>query len=219
LAMGMASSAWAVPTTIYYSTSSATPEAPGTISSGGFNEDGGLCAPGTVTSGVICAAQGGDTAGTLTNGLISLSAPTLGIGNYNLSLTISGLNAASAGSIWDLTLVSGGVGTSLGTTTIVTQATSNPSGTIATTVSGNGTFLFGVTDLLEQYVGNLDTLPGFLGNSADNSTTGTVTIKSAPFSLTYTITPAPEPASFAILFGGFVTLGAVRWRQRGRFAE
>ena len=198
---------------LYYETNSTTTAAPGTIASGGSGGNfGGLCVPGSAN-----CPQFTGTKGMLTGGLIQLTATGgSGLGNYLLSISLSGANATADGSIWDVTLVNTvlNTGTSLGITTIVNQTTMG-SGTIpATVISGNGTFTIGITDLLEQYVGQRDTLPGYLGNSLDNSLTGTVTQTFSQFSLSYTLTPDPEPASIAILASGLAVLGALRRRRR-----
>ena len=198
---------------LYYETNSTTTAAPGTIASGGSGGNfGGLCVPGSAN-----CPQFTGTKGLLTGGLIQLTATGgSGLGNYLLSISLSGANTTADGSIWDVTLVNTvlNTGTSLGITTIVNQTTMG-SGTIpATVISGNGTFTIGITDLLEQYVGQRDTLPGYLGNSLDNSLTGTVTQTFSQFSLSYTLTPDPEPASIAILASGLAVLGALRRRRR-----
>jgi hypothetical protein len=198
---------------VYYETNATTAAAPGTIASGGSGGNfGGLCVPGSAN-----CPQFTGTKGMLTGGLIQLTATGgSGLGNYLLSISLSGANATADGSIWDVTLVNTvlNTGTSLGITTIVNQTTMG-SGTIpATVISGNGTFTIGITDLLEQYVGQRDTLPGYLGNSLDNSLTGTVTQTFSQFSLSYTLTPDPEPASIAILASGLAVLGALRRRRR-----
>jgi len=198
---------------VYYETNATTTAAPGTIASGGSGGNfGGLCVPGSAN-----CPQFTGTKGLLTGGLIQLTATGgSGLGNYLLSISLSGANATADGSIWDVTLVNTvlNTGTSLGITTIVNQTTMG-SGTIpATVISGNGTFTIGITDLLEQYVGQRDTLPGYLGNSLDNSLTGTVTQTFSQFSLSYTLTPDPEPASIAILASGLAVLGALRRRRR-----
>jgi len=198
---------------VYYETNATTTAAPGTIASGGSGGNfGGLCVPGSAN-----CPQFTGTKGMLTGGLIQLTATGgSGLGNYLLSISLSGANATADGSIWDVTLVNTvlNTGTSLGITTIVNQTTMG-SGTIpATVISGNGTFTIGITDLLEQYVGQRDTLPGYLGNSLDNSLTGTVTQTFSQFSLSYTLTPDPEPASIAILASGLAVLGALRRRRR-----
>jgi hypothetical protein len=198
---------------VYYETNATTTAAPGTIASGGSGGNfGGLCVPGSAN-----CPQFTGTKGLLTGGLIQLTATGgSGLGNYLLSISLSGANATADGSIWDVTLVNTvlNTGTSLGITTIVNQTTMG-SGTIpATVISGNGTCTIGITDLLEQYVGQRDTLPGYLGNSLDNSLTGTVTQTFSQFSLSYTLTPDPEPASIAILASGLGVLGALRRRRR-----
>ena len=198
---------------VYYETNATTAAAPGPSASGGSGGNfGGLCVPGSAN-----CPQFAGTKGLLTGGLIQLTATGgSGLGNYLLSISLSGANATADGSIWDVTLVNTvlNTGTSLGITTIVNQTTMG-SGTIpATVISGNGTFTIGITDLLEQYVGQRDTLPGYLGNSLDNSLTGTVTQTFSQFSLSYTLTPDPEPASIAILASGLAVLGALRRRRR-----
>lgn len=206
--------------TVYYATDAATAEAPGTIASGGsgtFPTGGGLCVPGSMLNGVTCPSVGGSTAGALTSGLFSVS--VTGTGYYTLELTFGGL-AGSAGSIWDLTLVNGSSGTNLGTTTVVGLSTTG-GGTVQTTVAGNATYTFGITDLLEQYEGKPDTLPGYLNGDGSGDSLNSLTNVSttgADFTLTYTLTataaPVPEPTSIALFGCGVAALGAFRRRWR-----
>jgi len=205
LLFGMAS---AHATTFYYETDSATPAAPGTISSGGTGTGGGLCVPGTSP----CPTFTGGTDGTLTNGLITGTALSPGPGDYLLSVGINALGGTSVGSIWDVTLVNGNAGVSLGTTSVVAQ-NGLGSGLISATEYGDGTFTIGVTDLLEQYEGQRDTLPGALGVPADNSTASTVNSPSSLFTLTFDVTPAPEPESIGIFAGALAALGALMRRR------
>jgi len=198
--------------TFYYETDSATPAAPGTILSGGTGTGGGLCVPGTSP----CPSITYGTVGTLANGLITGMALSAGPGNYLLSVGISGgLSLQSAGSIWDVTLVNGSTGVSLGTTSVVGQDGLG-GGLISATEYGDGTFTIGVTDLLEQYEGQPDALPGALGFPADNSslTSTPVSSPSSLFTLTFSVTPAPEPDSVGIFAGGLAALGALL-RRRG----
>lgn len=97
--------------------------------------------------------RGGGNAAGLTNGLFSVLVTRAGY--YKLALTIGGLSG-SAGSIWDVTLVNGGSGTNIGTTNVVGLGT-NGNGMVTTTVAGNATYTFSITDLLEQYEGKPDT--------------------------------------------------------------
>jgi hypothetical protein len=202
----------------YYETDFLTQAAPGAISSGGSGGAfGGLCTPGSTPD--CPPLGGGKTAGLLTpNGLISISTTGLGVGNYSLVFTIQGVGAQSDGSIWDFTLVNGNSGVDLGTTTIAPLSTLG-SGTISTIVSDTGTFTFGVTDLLEQYIGQTDDLPGVLNGDglADPLDGGIVdsSFDSSEFALTYAITPAPEPASLTAFVLGVAALCAARRRRRG----
>ena len=201
-AFGGASSASA---TLYYATSNTTSAAPGTIPSGAVNpQGGGLCIlnnPGCISG----------AAAPLTNGLITATAtPSVGFGNYSLAVTLAGNGTASFGSIWDVTLVNGNTGTNLGYTKIVGLGTEG-SGTVKALVSGTGSFTIGVTNLLEQYYNQTDTLPGFLsGNSADPRNGGTVANATSGFTVTYSLTPASEPASLGLFGGGLAAVGALR---------
>jgi hypothetical protein len=160
---------------------------------------------------------GGSTAGTLSNGLFSV--PGGGTGYYLLSLTFGGLSGSN-GSIWDVTLVNGSSGTNLGTTNVVGLNTAG-GGTVQATLAAGATYTLGITDLLEQYEGKADTLPGYLNGDGSGDALNSPTLVSftgADFTLTYTLTatsaPIPEPASIVLLGCGITALGALRRRQR-----
>jgi hypothetical protein len=145
--------------------------------------------------------------------LIQVQSLTSGIGNYTISISLNGNGyLQSKGSIWDITVVSGSTGINLGTTTLVSYANFG-AGTVSGIVSGNGTFNIGITDLLEQYGGATDTLPGYLGNANLNG--GSVGFTYSTFSFAASVTPAPEPGSLGLFVGGIATLGAMRHRRRG----
>jgi hypothetical protein len=208
LALG-ATSALAGPTTLY-ATDYTSPAAPGSIASGGNNTGGGLCTPGTTN----CVGNGLSVSAPNSNGLIQVSGATTGIGNYTISVSLSAFSSLTTdGSIWDIVVVSNGVGTPLGTglTTIVPIGTFG-GGTVTGVVTGNGIFTIGITDLTEQYYNETDNLPGVLGIPADNG--GTLGYTYSEFGLNYTVTPAPEPASLSLFAGGIVALGALRRRRK-----
>jgi hypothetical protein len=205
------SAASAHATVLLYATDYTSPEAPGTIASGGNNTGGGLCTPGTTN----CVATGIGVSSPNGNGLISISGSTTGIGNYTISVILNNgdISLSSKGSVWDVTVVSGGVGTALGNgiTTIVPIGTYG-GGTVSGVVSGNGVFTIGITDLTEQYYGQTDNLPTALGASSGDG--GTLGFTYSEFALSYTVTPAPEPASLSLFAGGIVALGTLRRRRR-----
>jgi hypothetical protein len=195
---------------VLYATDYTTPAAPGAVASGGNNTGGGLCTPGTTN----CVPTGLGVSTPNSNGLISISGLTTGIGNYTISVTLNNgdTSLSSKGSVWDVTVVSSGVGTALGNgiTTIV-PITSYGGGTVSGVVSGNGTFTIGITDLTEQYYSATDNLPTALGASTGDG--GTLGFTYSEFALSYSVTPAPEPASLSLLAGGIAALGTLRRRR------
>jgi hypothetical protein len=194
---------------VYYETNAATSAAAGTLASGGTGTGGGLCNIGATG----CPSVGlGKTIGPLTGGLIQVT-PTqnAGLADYQLTFSISGIGPQSFGSIWDITVVSGSMVQSLGTTNIVTSAVLG-GGPVTAVIAGNGTFLIGITDLIEQYtLGASDTLPGVFGLT--NYTAGVVPNTFSTFTMTMSDVYVPEPASITLLIGGIAALGGVRRRR------
>jgi hypothetical protein len=90
--------------------------------------------------------------------------------------------------------------------------------------SPGSTYTVGITDLLEQYIGGADTLPGQLGQPGLDGGTGLNATVSGAYDNTIlqfsvSITPAPEPASLALLGGAATLLGAMRWSRRSQRAR
>jgi hypothetical protein len=82
-------------------------------------------------------------------------------------------------------------------------------------ITVGGSYTLGITDLLEQYFGMADELPGLLGYPSLNG--GTVNNADSQFFLTLSITATPEPASLALLGGGVAFLGMLRGLRHNRF--
>ena len=213
----------------YYETCAAKNQTLGTIASGGTSATtptgGGLCVTGD--SGFVSPGSpalytlGASTVGTSNNNLISFTTGIVPIANYRMTFILSGF-AGTAGSIWDLTLINGGVNgtsaTSIGTTTAVGAGTLG-GGTVSLALNNftGGTVWIGITNLYAQYNGQADTLPGWalLTNPiAANSSATTATNTNTIFILNESLASAPEPASATLFIGGIAALGALRRRRR-----
>ena len=212
----------------YYETCAQKHQALGTIASGGTSlttpTGGGLCVTGesgfAPLNGALYAL-GPSSVGVSGNNLISFTTGTLPIANYRFNFTFSPLNRAN-GAIWDVTLINGGVSgtsaTSLGTTNAVAAGTPG-GGSVTTVVNGftGGTIWIGITNLVDQYNGQADTLPawGQLTNPMPANSSGTILNQTnTEFTLTESVSFAPEPASVTLFIGGIGALGALRRRKR-----
>jgi PEP-CTERM motif len=191
LAMGVASSAWAVPSLGYYETSSGSPAAPGATGT-----TGGLCSystsPSDCTSLPNANLTAGPLSGTSPNYYIALTSPFNTTGVYSLAISIAGHGTTAEGANWTVSLINptNDTGVSLFTTPGVSSTTVG-GGSMTETLTGNGTFDIGITEL------------------------ATSTSPYQIFSLTYSITAAPEPATFGLLAAGIAALGMVRRRRAG----
>jgi hypothetical protein len=218
-ALGLvASSAAAAPfaflTTYNYETSASILAAAGSIHTTGTGTGGGLCAIGS--GGCNSLITGPLTGGTSSAGSIALpTTPGVAGDNYLLTITLSYVTGDPVGDIWDVTLN----GANVGTTSVVgiVNGAGHSSGTLHANVHGGSTNTISVTDLLEQYLGQTDNLPGVLGVTADNGGTVTAsgTYNQSLFTLRVSATPNPEPASIGLFVGGLAALGVIR-RRRGR---
>lgn len=135
--------------------------------------------------------------------------------------TLNGGPSPSTGDIFEVTAN----GHSLGTTSVVgLGGPDDPasSGTFGIIVHGGEDVDIGITDLLQPYAnGMLDMLPSALCGVACSGLDGGA-VQSAAFHANVvdfsplSITPAPEPASLALVSGGLVALGLIRRRRRSQ---
>ncbi len=209
--------------TYYYETSYDTPAASGTAySKDGLPQVGGLCSPfsGALSiCPVLVPSTGPLVFGTGTAGATGqIPLTTKPGGPWDMAITVTNLSTTtSLGNIWEVTLD----GTkSLGVTTILALASGGcnlcETGTFDVPVAGNTAYTLEITDLLEQFINTAgtetDNLPGLLGDPGLDG--GTVpnspSYDNSILQLTVTLTPAPEPASLALLCGAVTLLGALR---------
>lgn len=158
-------------------------------------------------------------------GAITLKIPSIVGAEYLLTITVA-TDISNNGYTGDILDVAVG-GTNLGTTNVVclghnskctasgltSLSTSASSLTISTYVAPGSTPTIAITDLLEQYVGKTDSLPGQLGNSALNGGSVTSTYQSQQLSLYVDLQQVPEPATLPLLVGGLTLLASLRRRR------
>jgi hypothetical protein len=174
------------------------------------------------------------TGSMLVSGLIPITTPTLSGGGYWVATISIDSLGQNTGDIFEVTLGnSSNVFTSLGVTTVLQDPTDgvclgtvgNPctntaysavqtSGTFTAQLSPSSTYSLGITDLLEQYVAETDTLPGYLSSLYTGLNGGTVSsaFDNDRFDVSVDIS-APEPASLALLGGAIAMLGGLRSRR------
>jgi hypothetical protein len=198
-----------------YETSSTTAAAVGTNPSHlPISSVGGLCVPST-TGCNIPVLPG--SAGPLVGGLISfITTPSASPGtNYVMSVNIQDLGAT--GDIYEVVVN----GSSWGTTSITglnDPTDGNSFGSLTGVVKG-GTVTVGITDLLQQYIGQSNQLPALLGTPGSPPNGGTVAgasgqFASSTFFLDVELSAAPEPTSLVILGSGIAILAAAVGRKR-----
>ncbi|MEJ0020223.1 MAG: PEP-CTERM sorting domain-containing protein [Acetobacteraceae bacterium] len=195
-----------------FETSSSVASAPGTTASHlPVASVGGLCTPGSTGCSISINPM---ATVPLTAGLLSFTTPLTTAGLfYMLSIQVTDLVAV--GDIYEVVVNGGSVGT---TSVVGLSSASNSAGTLTGMVPA-GTVTVGLTDLLQQYVGQTNNLPGLLGMPGPNG--GTVgsaptQFRSSTLAMTITATQVvPEPTTLAVLGSGLALLGGLlRTRRR-----
>lgn len=219
----------ASPAAYDFVTSDSSPAAYGTTAAllGNRGAVGGLCTPGTTGCPNLLSGVGSPDSPTVDPVPNPNSSGPLAIAidipynsaftEYALSLIVtddvgalfSNSNSPTSGNVYQL-LISGTdmPTTDIGTTSVVSLNALIPSsGVMNVILPSSGLYYLGMTDLLESYVGSNDGLTGPDSGSVDSATWANDIV-----SVTFTLTPAPEPASFVLMASALLALGAVRSR-------
>ncbi len=179
------------------------------------------------TSSTVAAATGTNPShfdtglphvGGLVGGSISFTMPGTASDQFAFDIELDDLSLY-AGGIYELVLN----GSSLGTTSIVgLDPAKNGAGDGSFSsydfvwpglMAGGTNITLGVTNLLQQYIGHTDNLPGLLGDASLNGGSVDGSFGTERLSIAVTATPMPEPTT-VVLLGSFALLGAAARRRR-----